>query len=312
MRFVSFSTSELPKPHLGIVRDGEVLDVDLAGQALNVAVPDQLQDLIDNYERYEQSLHVVLEKATGRRFSEVKTYMASGAAHVLSQVNLSAPLPRPRKNIMCVALNYADHAGETAEIRGRSAEPPTIPVFFTKAPTAVNGPYANIEIDPAISTEIDWEAELGVIIGTRGKNIREEDALSYVFGYTVLNDITARDVQARHKQYFKGKSLDGSCPMGPWIVTADEMPSPHNLAISLRVNGITKQEAHTKQMIFSIAKLIAVLSLGMTLEPGDIIASGTPSGVGFSRIPPEFLRPGDIMETEVEGIGVIRNTIVRS
>jgi 2-keto-4-pentenoate hydratase/2-oxohepta-3-ene-1,7-dioic acid hydratase in catechol pathway len=165
-------------------------------------------------------------------------------------------------------------------------------------------------IDPAVSAEIDWEVELGVIIGKVGKNIREEDALSYVFGYTVLNDVTARDLQTRHKQYFKGKSLDGSCPMGPSIVTADEIVDPQALPIRLRVNGITKQDGNTGQMLFPVARLIAVLSLGMTLEPGDILATGTPSGVGFSRVPPEFLQPGDIMETEIEGIGVLRHTIV--
>ena len=139
---------------------------------------------------------------------------------------------------------------------------------------------------------------------------REEEALDYVFGYTVLNDVTARDLQAQHKQYFKGKSIDDYCPMGPWIVTADEIPDPQQLPIRLRVNGVTKQEANTNMMIFSIRQTIAVLSKGMTLEPGDIIATGTPSGVGFARNPPEFLQPGDVVETEIEGIGILRNTVV--
>ena len=165
-------------------------------------------------------------------------------------------------------------------------------------------------IDPAVSTEIDWEAELAVVIGRMGKNIREGDALSYVFGYTVLNDVTARDLQARHKQFFKGKGLDGSCPMGPWIVTADEIADPQALPVRLRVNGVTKQDGNTSQMLFSIAHLIMALSLGMTLEPGDIIATGTPSGVGFSRVPPEFLKSGDIVEADIEGIGVLRNVVV--
>jgi 2-keto-4-pentenoate hydratase/2-oxohepta-3-ene-1,7-dioic acid hydratase in catechol pathway len=310
MRFVSFSTTELPKPHLGIVRDDEVLDVDLAGQALKVMVPDQMQDLIEHYDEYHAALHTILDKAAGRRFTEVKTYAAIGAARDLTNAQLAAPLVRPRKNIMCVALNYSEHAKETATARQRSADAPTIPVFFTKAPTTVNSPYGKIEIDAAVSSEIDWEAELGVIIGRSGKNIQEADALSYVFGYTVLNDVTARDLQSRHKQFFKGKSLDGSCPMGPWIVTTDELSDPHNLALSLRVNGVTKQHGTTSDMVFSIARLIATLSSGMTLEPGDIIATGTPSGVGFSRTPPEFLRPGDIMETEIEKIGVLRNPVV--
>src|SRR5205807_7873544 len=193
---------------------------------------------------------------------------------------------------------------------GQEAKVPEYPVIFTKAPTTVNGPYGDIVIDPAVSEQIDWEAELAVIIGKGGKNIREEDALSYVFGYTVLNDVTARDLQARHKQFFKGKSLDGSCPMGPWIVTADEIPDPYNLALRLRVNGETKQDSRTNLMIFSINKAISVLSQGMTLEAGDILATGTPSGVGFSRTPPEFLKPGDVVEAEVENVGLIRNRVV--
>lgn len=310
MRFVSFSTNELPTPHLGLVRGDEVVDVDLAGQALRLTVPDQMLDLIDQYDRYLPALQAIVDKAGQRRFTEVRTFSDIGAAHKLSEVRLAAPIPRPRKNILCIATNYKEHIEETARLRGHKAVLPEYPVFFTKAPTSVNGPYGEIVVDPAVSSEIDWEAELGVIIGKAGKNIREEDALSYVFGYTVINDITARDLQARHKQFFKGKSLDGSCPMGPWIVSADEIPDPHNVALRLRVNGVVKQESTTSLMIFSINKAIAVLSAGMTLEPGDIIATGTPSGVGFSRTPPEFLKPGDLVETEVDGIGTLRNPVV--
>jgi 2-keto-4-pentenoate hydratase/2-oxohepta-3-ene-1,7-dioic acid hydratase in catechol pathway len=310
MRFVSFSTSEIPRPHLGIVRDNEVIDVDLAGQALKLSVPDQMLDLIDNYERYSAALQAIIDKASNRHFTEVRTFAEIGAAHTLDEVQLAAPIPLPRKNVMCLAVNYREHAEETARLRGTSGDAPEIPIFFTNATTTINSPYGEIVVDPAVSSAIDWEVELGVIIGKRGKNIRAGDALSYVFGYTVLNDITARDLQARHKQYFKGKSLDGSCPMGPWIVTADEIPDPQNLALRLRVNGETKQDSHTSLMIFSVSQSISVLSAGLTLEPGDIIATGTPSGVGFSRTPPEFLKPGDVVEAEVEGIGLIKNTVV--
>lgn len=309
MRLASFSTNELPKPHLGIVLGDEILDVDLAGRALQLTPPDQVLTVVENYEQSKPALDAILEKAAGRRFSEVKTFSDIGAVHQLSAVHLAAPIPRPRKNVFCMALNYLEHAKETADIRQRNANAPKNPIFFTKAPTTVIGPYDPFEIDATVSSEIDWEAELGVIIGKRGKNISEEDALSYIFGYTVINDITARDLQTRHVQFFKGKSLDDSCPMGPWIVTADEITDPQNLAIRLRVNGEIKQDSNTGEMIFPIKTIIAVLSKGMTLEPGDIIATGTPSGVGFSRKPPEFLKPGDSMETEIEGIGILKNPI---
>ncbi len=223
--------------------------------------------------------------------------------------DLLAPIPAPRRNIMCLGLNYAEHAKESAQARGREAKIPTHPVFFTKATHSVNGPYAVIPFDDSVSVQIDWEAELGVVIGKRGKNIKADEAMQYVFGYTVINDVSARDLQSAHSQFFKGKSLDGACPMGPWIVTADEVPDPHALAIRCRVNGETKQEANTGDMIFKIPAMLESLSRGMTLEPGDVIATGTPSGVGFARTPPEFLKPGDVVECEVEGVGVIRNRV---
>lgn len=309
MKLVSFSTTNIPKPHLGIVVNDEVLDVDLAGRALKLTPPDQMLDLIEHYEQGKRDLDTIFEKIGKRRLSEVRTFSEIGAVHKLSDVQLAAPIPQPRKNVMCMALNYLEHAKETADLRNRSAEAPADPVLFTKSTTTVIGPYDTFELDSTISDQIDWEAELGVIIGKRGKNISEEDALSYIFGYTVINDITARDLQSRHKQFFKGKSLDGSCPMGPWIVTADEIADPQNLAIRLRVNGVLKQDSNSSEMIFPIKTILAVLSKGMTLEPGDIIATGTPSGVGFSRNPPEFLHPGDLMETEIEGIGVLKNPI---
>ena len=310
MRFVSFATTDIPKPHLGIVQNDEILDVDLAAHALTLIGPDSLLELIEHYEQGQIILQAILDKATGRTFSEVKTFSSIGAVHSITEVQLAAPIPRPRKNIMCMGQNYAEHAQESNTARGIATVASDPPAVFTKAPTTVNGPYGEIVIDPAVSEQIDWEAELAVIIGKGGKNIREEDALAYVFGYTVLNDVSARDIQFRHKQYFRGKSLDGYCPMGPWIVTADEIPDPQQLPIRLKVNGVIKQEGNTSQMIYSVARTIALLSTGMTIEPGDIIATGTPSGVGFARKPPEYLHAGDVMETEIEGIGLLRNTIV--
>jgi len=262
--------------------------------------------------------HNNLVPAPGRSMLEVIARGQSALAELnaleqplipLNTETLLAPLPELRRNIFCLGLNYADHAQETAQVRGREAKPPLHPIFFTKATHTVNGPYATIPFDAGVSTQIDWEAELGVVIGRRGKNISAAEALNYVFGYTIINDITARDLQNAHGQFFKGKSLDGACPMGPWIVTADEIDDPHNLKLSCRVNGETKQAGHTGDMIFKIPAIIEILSRGLTLEAGDVIATGTPSGVGFARTPPEFLKPGDVVECEIEGIGLIKNRV---
>jgi 2-keto-4-pentenoate hydratase/2-oxohepta-3-ene-1,7-dioic acid hydratase in catechol pathway len=227
----------------------------------------------------------------------------------LEDVRLLAPIPIPRRNIMCLGLNYVEHAEESYTAQGKDVTLPEVPIVFTKATTSVTGPYDPIPYVAAVSDKLDWEAELGVVIGRSGKNISEADALDYVFGYTVINDVSARDLQRQGKQYFKGKSLDGSCPTGPWIVTSADLPDPHSLRITSRVNGETKQDSNTNKMIFNIPATIAYLSRGMTLLPGDIISTGTPSGVGFARTPPEFLWPGDVVECEVEQIGTIRNEV---
>lgn len=227
----------------------------------------------------------------------------------LAAATLLAPIPTPRRNAMCVGKNYAEHARESYEARGEAIVSTEFPVIFTKATTCVNGPYEDVPFDAAISEQIDYEAELAVIIGREVKNASREEALAAVFGYTVLNDITARDLQTLHKQFFKGKSLDGSCPMGPWIVTADEIPDPYALRITCHVNGELRQDSAAETMTFDIPTIIGHLSRGMTLLPGDIIATGTPSGVGFAMKPPVFLRPGDVVECAIEGIGSIRNRI---
>lgn len=227
----------------------------------------------------------------------------------LAEVRLLAPLLQPPKNIMCLGQNYAGHAAESARAAGRPLKLHEHPVVFTKAPTAINGPYDPIPYDAAVSTEIDYEVELAVVIGRAGRAIPVEQALSYVFGYTVLNDVTARDLQRQHRQYFLGKSLDGACPMGPWIVTADEIADPQALHLRTHVNGTLKQDGTTADMIFDVATTISVISRGMTLEPGDIIATGTPQGVGFARTPPEFLQPGDEVVCAIEGIGELRNRV---
>jgi 2-keto-4-pentenoate hydratase/2-oxohepta-3-ene-1,7-dioic acid hydratase in catechol pathway len=229
--------------------------------------------------------------------------------HRLQDVHLHAPIPRPLKNVFCLGLNYVSHMEETSRARGREIKIPDVPVFFSKPPTTVAGPNDPIRWDPAVTKEVDYEAELAVIIGVGGKNIARANALDHVFGYTVTNDVSARDLQMRHMQWFKGKSLDGFCPMGPMIVTADEFGDPQSKRISLRVNGNVKQNAVTASMIFPVAAIIDFLSRGMTLEPGDIISTGTPEGVGLGRTPPEYLQDGDIVETEIEGIGTLRNRV---
>ncbi len=227
----------------------------------------------------------------------------------IDSVKLLAPIPHPRRNIMCLGLNYAEHSRERARSAGKEYVPLKYPTFFTKATHTINGPYDDIPFDASVSTHIDWEAELGVIVGRSGKNIPLARSMDYVFGYVCINDITARDLQSNHTQFFKGKSLDGSCPLGPWIVTAEEIADPHALRIMCRVNGVTKQDSTTGEMIFKIPQLIAILSSGMTLDVGDVISTGTPSGVGEARTPPEFLKPGDVVEVEVERIGLLRNRV---
>jgi 2-keto-4-pentenoate hydratase/2-oxohepta-3-ene-1,7-dioic acid hydratase in catechol pathway len=186
---------------------------------------------------------------------------------------------------------------------------PTVPVIFTKAPTAVTGPFDDIPVDRQVTQQVDWEVELGVVIGTTSRNIPKADALRHVFGYTVINDVSARDLQQQHMQWFKGKSLDGFCPMGPVVVTADEFGDPQAKRLQLRVNGVTKQDGSTANMIFPVDVIIEWLSKGLTLEACDVIATGTPEGVGMGRSPQEFLQNGDVVETEVEGIGTLRNRI---
>ena len=215
-------------------------------------------------------------------------------------VRLLAPIPRPVKNIFCVGRNYVAHAAE------RGAEPPGHPVFFTKPPTAVIGPETEIVAD-GLTQQLDFEVELALVIGREGKDIPPERVFEYLFGYTILNDVTARDLQKTHQQWFKGKSLDTFCPLGPAIVTPEAFANPEAVDIRMRVNGEVRQASNTSKMIFDIPTLVSVLSRGMTLWPGDILATGTPEGVGAAD--GRYLKPGDLLEAEVEGIGVLRNRV---
>jgi 2-keto-4-pentenoate hydratase/2-oxohepta-3-ene-1,7-dioic acid hydratase in catechol pathway len=239
-------------------------------------------------------------------------YLSSKDSMNISKIDekkLVAPIPKLLGNVMCLGKNYAAHAEETAGAGSTASVESEYPLVFTKGTNTINGPYGNIPYDRSVSSEIDWEVELAVIIGRECVNVDVDDTLSCVFGYTVLNDISARDIQYRHKQFYLGKSLDGSCPMGPWIVTSNEIVDPQCLDIKCWVNGELMQESNTSDQIYTVAETISMFSRGHTLFPGDVIATGTPAGVGFVRKPPRFLVPGDVLESEVEGIGRMRNVV---
>jgi 2-keto-4-pentenoate hydratase/2-oxohepta-3-ene-1,7-dioic acid hydratase in catechol pathway len=223
----------------------------------------------------------------------------------LASVALEAPIPRPDKNIFCVGKNYAEHAIEM----GSKEDIPEHIMVFTKSPTTVIGHNETVLNHHNVTAELDYEGELAVVIGKKGRAIPKEEALDHIFGYTIINDVTARDLQSRHKQFFIGKSLDATCPMGPWIVHSSAIENPNQLDIQTKVNGELRQSSNTENFIFPIEEIISVLSKGMTLEPGDIIATGTPAGVGKGFKPPRFLQPGDKVEITVEKIGTLTNCI---
>ncbi|MBV7502371.1 fumarylacetoacetate hydrolase family protein [Achromobacter sp. ACM05] len=229
----------------------------------------------------------------------------------LSDVDLRAPLPRPRRNVWCVGRNYHAHAKELSAsvFKDNDANPESWPIVFTKVPECVVGPRAQVLLPVGVSAQIDYEAELGVVIGKTGKNIARGAAMDHVFGYTVINDVTARDVQMRHQQWDMGKSFDTFCPMGPWIVTADAFDGTRT-RVRCWVNGELRQDGPTENMIFDIPALIETISRGITLYPGDVIATGTPAGVGMGLTPPRYLATGDVVRVEVEGLGSIENEFV--
>lgn len=287
---------------LGVMYEDQVVDVhDLSREAGLDPFQGSVLDVVLAGGEKLAAVHDVLTRTENR--SSVRS-----ASLPLDRVDIRAPLDPPIGNVIAIGRNYPEHAAESARALGREVERPTV---FTKAQTSIVGPHDDVVVDSNATSQPDWEAELGVVIGRRGLNVPVKSGLDYVFGYTVINDVSARDVQfGWGGQFFKGKSLDTFCPMGPWIVTKDEVPDPQRLRVTLRVNGVTKQDASTADMIFPVAEIVSQLSLGMTLLPGMIIATGTPSGVGFAREPKEFLQNGDLMETEVVGVGSLRNRIV--
>lgn len=238
--------------------------------------------------------------------------LASSPAHImpLASVKLMAPIPYPSRNVFCLGKNYEEHAREINTTRISDSGIPEVPIYFTKlaSPAITHGDP--VLFSPNATRQVDYEVELAIIIGKEGSNIKIEEALDYVFGYTIVNDITARDLQVDHKQWFKGKSLDSFCPMGPCIVYKDEIRHPVELDIQCRVNGELRQNSNTRNMIFDIPNIVNNLSKGLTLKPGDIICTGTPSGVGIGFDPPKYLKDGDVVECYIENIGYLTNRVI--
>ena len=304
MRLCTYSV-EPGAPRLGADCGRAVLDLARYSHLHDgLRLPADMQGLLDaGLESWRHAAELSRRFASELDSHDLAQDAEAGLAYPADRVRWHAPIGRPRKDVFCLGQNYAAHAAESG------SPPPSAPIYFTKPQTTIIGPGEAIPYPQGLTTRLDWEVELGVIIGRGGKDIPEGRALDHVFGYTVFNDISARDLQYRASQWFKGKSLDGSCPMGPVLVTADEITDPQALRLRLSVNGTVKQDSNTSDMIFSVARIIADLSGGMTLEPGDCISTGTPQGVGDGRKPPEYLQPGDIVEAEVERIGVLRNPV---
>jgi len=288
---------------LGLLKDGLCIDVALLGARQGVAFPSTMLEFID--------LGPVALKALGALATGATPGDLVGASVPEGNVTLLAPIPRPRKNIFGIGLNYTEHVAESARSLDTSASLPQEPVIFSKPPTAVIAWNGSIRHNAEVTQQLDWECELAVVIGSTAKNVSKETALDYVFGYTVINDISARDCR-RAGQWIVSKGQDTFAPMGPAIVTADEIGDPHNLQLTTFVNGVEKQNGNTKFMLFNVNDLIADISTVMTLEPGDIIATGTPAGVGAGREPQEFMWPGDVVECTIEKIGTLRNPIVKA
>jgi 2-keto-4-pentenoate hydratase/2-oxohepta-3-ene-1,7-dioic acid hydratase in catechol pathway len=300
MRLVTYTTGS-SGARLGVLVDGLVIDVERLGASRGQPWPSDMLTFIDNSVTLLPALKDCLDDTKGR--------LPIGSAVPVENVRLQAPIPRPRKNIFGIGLNYRAHVAESAESLDTDKDLPKQPVVFSKPPTSVIGPGAAIQHNAKMTQQLDWEVELAVIIGKSATRIPVEKAMDHVFGYSVMIDISARD-NRRAGQWIFSKGMDTYAPFGPCIVTADEIQNPHDLRLWLTKNGEVKQDSNTKYMIFDIPVLISDISSGITLEPGDIIATGTPEGVGAGRNPQEWLWPGDVVEAGVDGIGVIRHPVV--
>jgi 2-keto-4-pentenoate hydratase/2-oxohepta-3-ene-1,7-dioic acid hydratase in catechol pathway len=299
MKLLTYKTND-SEPRLGFIHNNQVIDMEDFGEISNFPLPSSMLELIDMGFELVEELKDMVAETEASYFDEI--------AFEMNEVTFLAPIPKPRKNIIGIGLNYTEHVAESARTLDTTGKLPQKPIIFSKPPTTVTATNTEIIKNTQLTKQLDWEVELAVVIGKKGKYVPKADAMDYVFGYTVINDISARDCR-REGQWIVSKGQDTFAPMGPILVTKDEIENPHNLNLSLKVNGVEKQNSNTKYLLFNINDLIEDLSIVFTLEPGDIIATGTPSGVGAGRNPQEWLYNGDLIEATVEGIGTIANTV---
>jgi len=312
MRFVTFSHKSeqrlgLMGPQEHIINLAEVNRRYLKEGSLPFLT--SMQGFIDAGPKAIQIARKAEKYVNGKNADDVKKLVSAGVLVKPNQAKIISPIPQPRKNCVMLGINYREHVDEGARARSLEIKYPEWPVFFTKPATSVIGHKGKV-VNHKCTTKLDWEVEFAVVMGKKGRDIPKEKAYDYVFGYTVCLDMTARELQRQHGQWFKGKSLDTFCPLGPWLVHKSALPNPQQVRLICRVNGEVMQDGNTRDMIFDIPTIIESLSAGITLEPGDIISTGTPSGVGFARVPPVFLKPGDKVEGEIEGIGTLEVEVV--
>ena len=300
MKLLTYKTEESPQSRLGFIHNNQVIDMEDFGEISNFPLPSTMLELIDMGFELVEELNDMIADTEPAFFEEI--------AYEMNEVTFCAPIPKPRKNIIGIGLNYTEHVAESARTLDTTGKLPQKPIIFSKPPTTVTATNTDIIKNTKLTSQLDWEVELAVVIGKKGKYVSKADAIDYVFGYTVINDISARDCR-REGQWIVSKGQDTFAPMGPVLVTKDEIKNPHNLNLSLKVNGVEKQSSNTKFLLFNINDLIEDLSTVFTLEPGDIIATGTPSGVGAGRDPQDWLYDGDVIECTIEGIGTIVNTV---
>lgn len=299
MKLLTYKTAD-SESRLGFIHNNKVVDMEDFGGISNFPLPNDMLELID------MGFEVIAEITD--LINETRAQDFEAISFDLNAVTILAPIEKPRKNIIGIGLNYTEHVAESSRTLDTTGKLPQKPIIFSKPPTTVTATQTEILLNRNLTQQLDWECELAVVISKKGKYVPKEEALDYVFGYTVINDISARDCR-REGQWIVSKGQDTFAPMGPYLVTKDEIENPHNLNVSLKLNGVEKQNSNTKFMLFNINDLVNDLSTVFTLEAGDIIATGTPAGVGAGRNPQEWMWNGDVVEATVEGIGTIVNTI---